>query len=83
MYICACRLHSVSAIEDSGFACLAVACSLLSPGDGWRACFCSWLLSSGPVVDWLLSLLLFDISPGQALSSPFVLLMMELISKDC
>ena len=61
----------------------AVACFLLSPGDSWRACFRSWLLSSGLVVDWLLSSLLFDISPGQALSSPFVLLMMELICKDC
>ena len=42
-----------------------------------------WLLSSSLVVDWLLSSLLFDISPGQALSNPFVLLMMELILKDC
>ena len=79
MYACACRLHGVSAIEDSGFACLWAAASfLLSPGDSWRACFRPWLLNSGLVVDWLLSLLLFDISPGQALSIPFDLLMIEL-----
>ena len=79
IYLYACRLHGISMIEDLGFACLrAAACFLLSPGDGWRACFRPWLLSSNLVVDWLLASLLFDISLGQALSNPFVLLMIEL-----
>ena len=61
---------------------MEAACFLLSLADSWRACFRPWLLSSSLVVDWLLSLLLFDISPGQALSNPFVLIMMKLILKD-
>ena len=79
IYLYACRLHGILTIEDLGFACLwAAACFLLSPGDSWRTCFRPWLLSSSLVVDWLLSSLIFDISPGQALSNPFVLLMIEL-----
>ena len=78
IYLYACRLHGILMIEDLRADLRVAACFLLSAGDSWRACFRPWLLSSSLVVNWLLSSLLFDISLGQALSNPFVLLMIEL-----